>query len=432
MTLRRKLLSVFSALALMSFLSGGLTIWSTVKQHTLLAGLEEKYLQSVILSRVRVASGTLFRRHAMAVLVEAQRGSDHFDELDEKIRKDLEALGDHVSRPEDIDMAEKVTGSYASVVQALATALASATSDENMPASEIVRPAHEGYQELSALLELHFERNREERRVLRARLKRLRETVLFAVGISGFGTLCLVLLLAVYVGSDIFRPLRRLETAMRSVSEGDLDVKLEVGRDDELGRLIDAFHHMTDALSERIRSGGGTVHSHPSTEPTLTESDARRIVYDTVAANQHILAERAVGITVEVASDLPNLCIEEGRLREVTSLLLREALATCSVGGRLWLQLTREGGLGERARVEVAHENPNGPLREEALAKEDTRLASEDRAARLDRIRELAETARGTFEVEDVSDSARRMVVRLTMTPSPVVTATDKSSEMSA
>ncbi len=414
----------------MSFLSGGLTIWSTVKQHTLLAGLEEKYLQSVILSRVRVASGTLFRRQAMAVLVEAPRGSEHFDELDQKIRKDLNALSGHVSRPEDVAMAQQVARSYQSVVEALETALATATSDANAPVSEIVRPAHEGYQELRALLELHFERNRGERRVLRDRLKRLREAVLFAVGISAFGTLCLVLLLAVYVGSDIFRPLRRLEAAMGSVAEGDLSVRLEVGRDDELGRLTDAFHAMTDVLRERLQVGGNDLPMPRGPSPTLAEVDVRRVMYETVSANQHAFAEGAVSMTVEVGPNLPNLCVEEGHLREVISLILKEALAACHIGARIWLRLTHEDGPSGHALLEVAYENPSsdtvGVLASQAGAEGASQVSSKP----LERASDLAQAAGGRLSVDDIGDTARRVVVHITTTPVHVAASQNSTSDI--
>jgi signal transduction histidine kinase len=67
----------------------------------------------------------------------------------------------------------------------------------------------------------------------------------------------LLLLLAIL--SLRLGPLRRLEEALRSVGEGDLDVELPIRRQDEIGRLAAYFNLMTGVLRKRARQQGRFV-----------------------------------------------------------------------------------------------------------------------------------------------------------------------------
>lgn len=71
--------------------------------------------------------------------------------------------------------------------------------------------------------------------------------LIFAV----FGTLSLLLLLAAYLASDLFRPLRELRQALDDVGKGDLDRRLDEERADELGEVSRAFNRAMEAISRR-------------------------------------------------------------------------------------------------------------------------------------------------------------------------------------
>lgn len=80
--------------------------------------------------------------------------------------------------------------------------------------------------------------------------RRIRST---ALGVGAAGVL-LGMLLSGWLGTRITRPVQQLAAAARSVSAGNLDVRLEVPSGDELGDLADAFDHMTrDLLDHRDR-----------------------------------------------------------------------------------------------------------------------------------------------------------------------------------
>jgi len=74
--------------------------------------------------------------------------------------------------------------------------------------------------------------------------------VLGAIYLAGglMGALCLVLslLCAWILSRHLSRPIHQLDEAMGKVEEGHLDVHLETGREDELGRLANSFNRMTE------------------------------------------------------------------------------------------------------------------------------------------------------------------------------------------
>jgi two-component system, NtrC family, nitrogen regulation sensor histidine kinase NtrY len=58
------------------------------------------------------------------------------------------------------------------------------------------------------------------------------------------------LALLIYLAHLISRPIHRLTAGLGKLAAGDLTARVEAGRDDEIGRAIQAFNHMADQLRE--------------------------------------------------------------------------------------------------------------------------------------------------------------------------------------
>src|SRR5512141_347769 len=58
------------------------------------------------------------------------------------------------------------------------------------------------------------------------------------------------LALLIYLAHRISRPIHRLTAGLTGLAGGDLTGRVEAGRDDEIGRAIQAFNHMADRLQE--------------------------------------------------------------------------------------------------------------------------------------------------------------------------------------
>ncbi|WP_164011178.1 methyl-accepting chemotaxis protein [Pyxidicoccus trucidator] len=76
----------------------------------------------------------------------------------------------------------------------------------------------------------------------------VRQRILLAVG----GALLLALLAGAYVSRRVVRPVRALADAAHRVARGDLDVRVEVRSEDEVGRLTEAFNGMVAGLREVV------------------------------------------------------------------------------------------------------------------------------------------------------------------------------------
>ena len=89
-----------------------------------------------------------------------------------------------------------------------------------------------------------------------AQTQNTRRTAQLVLIIAAFGTLSLLLLLAAYLASDLFRPLRELKQALEDVEKGDVDRRLDEERADELGEVSRAFNGAMEAISRREGMAG--------------------------------------------------------------------------------------------------------------------------------------------------------------------------------
>ena len=54
------------------------------------------------------------------------------------------------------------------------------------------------------------------------------------------------IVLGVLIFNDVWRPLSKLRAAMNQIADGDLDCRIDIKRNDEIGELVDVFNHMVE------------------------------------------------------------------------------------------------------------------------------------------------------------------------------------------
>jgi tRNA A-37 threonylcarbamoyl transferase component Bud32/HAMP domain-containing protein len=102
----------------------------------------------------------------------------------------------------------------------------------------------------------------------------------------GLGVLTLAVVVALTLGATqlVLRPLRRLSTAFRDASAGDLDFRISHDRHDEFGQLFDAFNAFVASVQQKLETGdlrttvadlNATMISTPANEdaPALATGD---------------------------------------------------------------------------------------------------------------------------------------------------------------
>ncbi len=110
---------------------------------------------------------------------------------------------------------------------------------------------------------------------------------------AGFGCLLVGLLIALYLGRSIVKPLRQLTSVATGLASGQTDLPMPLGRKDEIGELVIAFNNMVQKrfeAEEELRRMG-------------EELEARVIkrTAELARANEELRTENAERERVEVA-----------------------------------------------------------------------------------------------------------------------------------
>jgi signal transduction histidine kinase len=208
--------------------------------------------------------------------------------------------------------------------------------------------------------------------------------------ISGAASLVVALVIGALLARGIARPLRQLTAASRSIAAGNLDVRVPVRSEDEVGELAAAFNHMaadlarteearrqqTADIAHELRTPLTVIQGHLEAladgifpadmehiEPVLEQSqllgrlvqdlrtlslaDAGRLALTpvptdvgdwarrVVAGFRSIAADQDVALTLELDNDLPPAEIDSERMAQVLSNLLDNALRHTPAGGQI-------------------------------------------------------------------------------------------------
>ncbi len=148
---------------------------------------------------------------------------------------------------------------------------------------------------------------------------------------SHFITFSIVTMLAIfsavwfgfYLAKNLTGPIQKLLTATQRIAEGDLEVRLDPDRQDEIGMLMASFNNMIEDLREGRKKLDGAYNALKSTN---VELEARRLYMEVVLKNiaAGVVSVDAEGIitTVNNSAELIfGVDAEEARGKHYTALL---------------------------------------------------------------------------------------------------------------
>lgn len=253
MGLRRKLTVAFGALAFMALLIVGVTLWSTDRYEAADTELQRHYNRSLAVQRVRAATFRGTEELADAVFQREQDFRQDFERVTAPARRDLATWSRLADREEERRQVKAVRDAFGVILE---------QSDRVFDAVETgrvddARRLYEGQLDqvqldrFEQLTDRAIADDRRRRRTVREAVADTRRTGQLVLLIAAFATVSLVLLIAAYLASDIFRPIGRLRDGLERVTRGDRSVRLDDGRADELGRAQRAFDAMVDAVAHR-------------------------------------------------------------------------------------------------------------------------------------------------------------------------------------
>jgi signal transduction histidine kinase len=222
--------------------------------------------------------------------------------------------------------------------------------------------------------------------------------VLQVITLSAVGVVIVGMLLAFLFSRSLTRPIRELTAATHAVSAGQLKQEVPVRSHDELGELAASFNRMNSALvrstelrrqmtadiAHELRTPVSVIMGHaeavhdgvlaPSLESfeiirdeverldgliedlrTLSRADAgelpiefqpvstARLMEKVQAMHKQNAARKNIAVELQVDPDLPDISADPGRMVQVVSNLVDNALLYTPEGGNIWMSARRAG-----------------------------------------------------------------------------------------
>jgi len=264
------LLTTFGGLALLSLLTAGATMWAIFEWRAGDEQLQGHYQRSLLLQRVRATTFRAFKEVPDAVTGGDTDARQQFEALLKPADEDFEQWAALADTEDERGQVERVRAAYTAIVLDARSVFDLVDAGRNEEAFALMEGRLEDQQFLS------FEdrtadavaSDRDTRARVRAVTQNTRQTAQLILAGAAFGTLSLILLLAAYLASDLFKPLREVETALDAVARGDLQQRLGVDRADELGAIGRSFNRMVAAIAARDQvTGMASAMVDPPNEP---------------------------------------------------------------------------------------------------------------------------------------------------------------------
>lgn len=419
MNLSRKLTITFGVLALLGLVVAGVSIWATLRWQATNEQLREHYTRSLEVQRIRAATLEATREVPDALSDDDPDARQEFEDALEPVEWDFELWASLARTEEERRQVREVRETYDTLVGNSRRFFDLIESGRREEAARLADTEieEEDFDAFERATEAAVASDRALRGDVRAQTEETRRTAQLVLIVAAFGTVSLLLLVAAYLASDLFRPLRDLRYALEDVGRGDLDRRLDEDRADEIGEVSRAFNRMVEAMQERERAedlaagmgqdggNGSAWRSTPSRvtlhrlvsglrtrisqlngsgdggdeqrelagqldrlsqavarmtefgfplDLNLSRTDVRALLYDVFMRYGDEFAGRAVSIEFDIAPEVEYAVVDRLKLREAVGELLGNALeALPETGGRVGLRCRLSEG-GTELLIEVA------------------------------------------------------------------------------
>ena len=253
MNLRRKLLTTFGALAFLGLVIAGVSLWATLRWESSNESLKDHYGRSLEVQRIRATTFEALKEIPDALGENDPDARQEFEDTIEPVEGDLELWADLAETEEERSQVRAVREDYETLLRDARRFFDLLESGRREEAAELADGKIEeaDFENFEASTSRAVASDRAVRDDVRDRAEDTRRTAQLVLVISSFGTVSLILLLAAYLASDLFRPLREIEEALNDVERGDLDRRLPEDRADELGAISRAFNRAVESFSRR-------------------------------------------------------------------------------------------------------------------------------------------------------------------------------------
>jgi signal transduction histidine kinase len=255
MSLRRKLLTAYGALALLALVVAGTGLYALVQWDRTAEELEGHYQRSLALQRVRAQAFGAFREVSDA-LGGDPAARDQFEAKIGPVGEDFARWSDLADTAEERDQVTQVRAAYDALVadaRRVFDLVAQGRSAEALAVAEGQLEAVD-LADFEARSDAAVASDRAARAVIRDEVRQTRGTAQLVLALAAFGAVSLSLLIAAYLASDLFAPLREVGAALDAAAHGDHERRLDEARHDEIGAIHLGFNRLLDAVARRERA----------------------------------------------------------------------------------------------------------------------------------------------------------------------------------
>lgn len=346
MNLQKKLLTTFSGLALLALATAGVTVWAIAQWQNSEQRLQGHYQRSLLLQRVQATTFRAFKELPDAIIGNDSDARQEFEALLKPAEADFKQWAELADTEAERKQVQQVRNAYGVLIQdarAFFTLVAGGRRDrafvlleERLEGKDFVR-----FEEVTAQA---VASDRQNRQIITQQTQKTRQTAQMVLAIAAFGIISLILLLAAYLASDLFAPLREVEEALDDVAKGDLKRRLNEERADELGAISQAFNRMVEVIEERQQVAGlaavpNGVASHDPSETTWQNLPSRVTLHRLVSQ----MRSRVTGLHQTDGFDKDNkeFTQQQQALVDQLDLLLQSVARMTDFGFPLDLNLAR-------------------------------------------------------------------------------------------
>lgn len=253
MSLRTKLIASFAALAAIALLVIGVAVYTTLRWQAANGEMEMHYERSLLLQSVRANTFQALKEVDDGLTGDHVDARADFEAALEPATRDFAAWAALADTRAERDEVARVRAAHAELVASgrrifdlvpIDRAAAIQLADDEVDTKDLARFRAITVAAMDADLAIRDGIGRETRA--------LRDTAQVMLAISAISVVALMLLIAAYLSSDLFRPLRELSEVLGGIANGDRDARADAGRNDEIGAVAQGVNRLAEVMAAPV------------------------------------------------------------------------------------------------------------------------------------------------------------------------------------
>ncbi|VXC66137.1 putative Integral membrane sensor signal transduction histidine kinase [Sphingomonas sp. AX6] len=254
MSLRTKLIASFAGLAAIALLVIGVAVFTTFRWQAANAEMEMHFQRSLLLQSVRASTFQALKEVDDGLTGDHVDARADFEAALEPATRDFRAWAALADTQAERNEVARVRAAHVELVTSgrrvfdlvpVDRTAAIQLADDEVDTKDLAR--------FRAITVAAVEADLAIREGIARETRGLRETAQVMLAIGAISVIALMLLIAAYLSSDLFRPLRQLSDVLARLADGDREARAEEGRNDEIGAVARGVNRVADMLGNGVR-----------------------------------------------------------------------------------------------------------------------------------------------------------------------------------